>query len=129
MGAGYLIDTNAVIEYLDDALPESGLLFMDSIPEMNLSVVTRIELLSWRKATKPQLAVLEDFIGASRVYDFSESIVERTIDIRREYRAKLPDAIIAATALAYDLVLVTRNISDFKGISGLEVINAWEIKG
>jgi len=36
MGAGYLVDTNAVIEYLDDTLPESGVLFMDRIPEVNL---------------------------------------------------------------------------------------------
>jgi len=92
-------------------------------------VVTRIELLSWQKATKSQLAVLKDYIGASSVFGLSEAIVERTIDIRKKYRVKLPDAIIAATALVHDFVLITRNISDFKKILGLEVISPWEIMG
>jgi predicted nucleic acid-binding protein len=38
-------------------------------------------------------------------------------------RGRLPDAIIAATALVYDLVLISRNISDFKNIDGLQVID------
>ncbi|WP_198675460.1 PIN domain-containing protein [Pleomorphovibrio marinus] len=36
---------------------------------------------------------------------------------------KLPDEIIAATALTYDLTLLTRNIGDFKKIEGLKVTN------
>ena len=36
---------------------------------------------------------------------------------------KLPDAIIAATALVYDLTLISRNVSDFKNIEGLKVLN------
>jgi len=40
-----------------------------------------------------------------------------------KYKIKLPDAIIAATAIVYDLILVTRNISDFKNIDGLHVVD------
>lgn len=127
MGAGYLIDTNVAIGYLDNVLPESGLTFMDDIPVIILSVVTRIELLSWRSATKSQLAVLESYIDDARVFDLSEAVIRKTIDIRKEQRVKLPDAVIAATALVHGLVLLTRNTSDFKGIAGLEVVNPWEI--
>jgi len=49
-----------------------------------------------------------------------------TIDLRRKYKIKLPDAVIAATALYYDLILVTRNEKDFEGIKGLEIYNPFE---
>ena len=39
---------------------------------------------------------------------------------------KLPDAIIAATALAHGLPLLTRNVSDFQALAGLAVLNLHE---
>lgn len=127
MGTRYLIDTNVAIGYLDDLIPEKGLVFIDYIPEIILSVITRIELLSWQNATKSQTTILENYIGDAEVIDLSEHVVRKTINIRKERRIKLPDAVIAATALVYDLVLLTRNTSDFKGIDGLELVNPWEI--
>lgn len=127
MGARYLIDTNVAIGYLDSILPERGLEFMDNVPAIILSVVTRIELLSWRNATKSQLTVLESYISDAKVFDLSEAVIRKTIAIRKEHGLKLPDAIIAATSLVHDLTLLTRNTSDFNRITGLEVINPWEI--
>jgi predicted nucleic acid-binding protein len=49
--------------------------------------------------------------------------VNKTIAIRKSKTIKLPDAIIAATALTYSLILVTSNTSDFKNIQGLNVID------
>jgi predicted nucleic acid-binding protein len=40
-------------------------------------------------------------------------------------RMKLPDAIIGATAIAFDLTLVTRNTTDFNSVSELKLINPW----
>jgi predicted nucleic acid-binding protein len=51
--------------------------------------------------------------------------VERTIQIRKYNRIKLPDAIIAATALQNDLILVTNNATDFKNIKDLEIFNPY----
>jgi len=45
MGKGYLIDTNAVIDYLDNKLPAKANAFIDGI-QPNISVITRIELLA-----------------------------------------------------------------------------------
>lgn len=42
-------------------------------------------------------------------------------------RIDLSDAIIAATALVYDLTLITRNINDFTKISNLRVINPYDL--
>lgn len=126
MGKGYLADTNSVIEYLENKLPEKILVFMDNL-EMHLSVISRIELLGWSKMTEHQFQQLSGFISASLVYDLSEEIIQNTIKIRKSHRIKLPDAIIAATAITNNLTLITRNTSDFKKIVNLQVINPWDI--
>jgi predicted nucleic acid-binding protein len=48
------------------------------------------------------------------------------IDLKRERKIKLADAVIAATAIINNLELVTRNTDDFKGVSELEVFNPFE---
>ena len=57
------------------------------------------------------------------VLDLTGSVVDVCIELRKKYKTKLPDAIIAATAIVYDLILITRNTPDFKIIQGLKVIN------
>ena len=59
---------------------------------------------------------------------FNDSVIERTIEIRKHYRIKLPDAVIAATALVNNFTLLTRNIVDFKHIENLNVVNPHEIE-
>lgn len=44
------MDSNAVIDYFGNKLPESGSLFMDDLPAV-ISVITRIEILGWYQAT------------------------------------------------------------------------------
>ena len=53
----------------------------------------------------------------------TEDVEKQTILIRKSYKIKLPDAIIAATAIKYDLTLVTQNISDFNKIVGLKILS------
>jgi predicted nucleic acid-binding protein len=53
----------------------------------------------------------------------SEAIVQRTITLRQQHRIRLPDALIAATALALGEPLVTRNTQDFQAIAGLVRLN------
>ena len=120
----YLIDTNAVIDYLGHKLPAKGMTFMnnviDAIP--NISVVTKIEVLGFN-APDEHYQTLYSFINDATVFDLTNNIVDTSIEIRKKHKTKLPDAIIAATALVYDLVLISRNLSDFKNIDGLQVID------
>ena len=124
MEEGYLIDTNAIIDYLDSKLPEKSNQLLDDI-KFQLSVISRIELLAWPKATDQQLKILNDFINASSIFDISEAVILKSIDVRRNYKLKLPDAIIAATALVNNLILVTRNINDFKAIANLNLVDPY----
>ncbi|QFY88106.1 type II toxin-antitoxin system VapC family toxin [Magnetovirga frankeli] len=61
------------------------------------------------------------FLSHARLFDLSEEIVEQTIRLRQQFKTKTPDAIIAATALVNDLIVVTHNTSDFTRL-GLETI-------
>jgi predicted nucleic acid-binding protein len=82
-------------------------------------------LLCWKTATEKELQVLQNFIYDSLVIELEQPIKLKASDIRRNHKIKLPDAIIAATALVYNLTLLTRNISDFEGINEIKLIDPW----
>ena len=68
---------------------------------------------------------IKEFIGLAKVLALDETVAEKTILLRHEFRKlQLGDAIIAATALVHNLTLITRNTSDFKNIKGLPILNA-----
>lgn len=66
---------------------------------------------------------IHEFIAASLVLPLDEPVIQQIIRLRQQRRIKLTDAIIAATALAHGLPLITRNVANFQGIAGLGVIN------
>ncbi|RIV22157.1 type II toxin-antitoxin system VapC family toxin [Fibrisoma montanum] len=122
MGKAYLIDTSAYSKYLSGLLLPDKLDLMAETVEMNpiISVITRIELLSWVAVVKEVEASVREFITVSSVLSLDEPVILQTIRLRRQYRSvKLPDAIIAATALVYDFTLLPTNDSDFQKIDGL----------
>jgi len=98
MGKEYLIDTNAVIDYLDNKLPGKANELIDGM-DSKISVITRMELLSWSGASKQQTLVLNGFINATQVFALEEPVILKAIDIRKNHKTKLPDAIIAARTL------------------------------
>jgi predicted nucleic acid-binding protein len=53
------------------------------------------------------------------ILPIDELVIEKTISVRQNKKIALGDAIIAATALVHDLVLISRNTSDFINIPGL----------
>lgn len=129
MGVKYLWDTNTVIYYLQQQFPPSAEKFIDNVLRNSLpaiSAITEIELLCWKTPAKKDVEVLHDFIKDALVFELEKDIKFKTADIRKAYKIKLPDAVIAATAMAYELTLLTRNVRDFKIIKGLNLINPHE---
>jgi len=129
MGIKYLWDTNTAIYYLQQQFPSGAEKFMDDLVKDEqpvISAITEIELLCWKTATEKDLEVLHNFINDALVIELEQPIKLKTADIRKTHKIKLPDAIIAATALIYDLTLLSRNVSDFNNISGIKIINPWD---
>ena len=128
MGKKYLTDSNAVIDYLSGKFGEKAMTFMnkviDDIP--NISVITKIEILGYETNHK-DYKLLFDFASDSIVIGLIDEIVNQTIEIRKIYKIKTPDAIIAASAMVNKLTLITRNTKDFEKIEGLEVLNPYDM--
>ena len=126
MEQGYLIDTNVIIDNFGNKLPEKAKVFINSL-EPVLSAVTKIEVLGWLNATKEQLNPLYAFMEIASILPIDEAVIEKTIVIRQSKKIALGDAIIAATALVHDLILISRNVSDFKHIQGLRVVDPYDL--
>ena len=125
----YLLDSNTIIDYMEGKMPSQALDKVDKIvnQKTRISVITQIEILGWFGATTDQLKLIYQFVEDAIIFSFIPEIVNLTISIRQRHKIKLPDAIIAATALVYDLTLLSRNVDDFKKINGLKIINPWEL--
>ena len=121
----YLLDTNTIIYYLQAALPEKAMRQLHTIVDEQplVSVITKIELLGFNAASIEEQTVTETFIGAALLFNLDDAVTNQTIALRKQYRIKLPDAIIAATAIVYDLTLITRNTNDFDKIPELKCID------
>ncbi len=127
MGQKYLIDTCAVVKYLSELLPEVALSFMDRVvdEDCRVSFITKIELLVWNAPNPTEIEIRKEFISGATVYYINDSIINQAIKIRKDTNIKLPDAIIAATAMIYDCTLLSDNDIDFNKVIplGLNYLN------
>ena len=122
------MDTNSVIDLIDGTLPMAAAEWLErtmGLQVPHISVITRIELFS--KLIDPATtAQLTGFVRFAEVVGLNEAVIQQTMRLRQQRRLKLPDAVIAATALVRGLVLVTRNVADFAHIAGLAVLNPYD---
>jgi len=88
--------------------------------------MTQIEVLGFSNPPEIQ-TFLNEFIAASLVIPLNDDIVNTTIEIRKKNKIKTPDAIIAATAITLNYPLITRNVSDFKKLAALKIIDPWSV--
>ncbi|WP_297506124.1 type II toxin-antitoxin system VapC family toxin [Thermococcus sp.] len=128
MGEGFLIDTNILIYYLADAIPEEELPKVEEIlrKSFNVSIITKIEFLGWRGHTPEGFKKSKEFISFAHVIPLTDEIADIAIELRRKVIIKLPHAVIAATALLHNLTLVTRNVKDFEKVEGIRIYNPFE---
>jgi len=124
----YLVDSNTIIDYVGNKMPDKSLLLLDGYFNANfsLSIISKIEVLGFTDSSD-ELKRLADFIDLANIIYVDDVIANKTIELRKIYKIKLPDAIIAATTLVYNFMLISRNISDFKKIDGLNVIDPYTL--
>jgi predicted nucleic acid-binding protein len=120
----YLIDTNTVSDYFSASFPAAAMALMDTAIDAtpNISIITQIELLCWNTDAATTQNV-QNFIADSIVLDITPDVIAQCVSIRKGKKIKTPDAIIAATALAYGYTLITNNEKDFANIKGLKIVN------
>ena len=106
-GTKIVFDTCAVIKLLDQQydLPSTGI----DVDEAQLftSVIVRMELLSKRNIQADEERDIQDFLDELTISPINEEIEKKAIEIRRTSKLKLPDCIIAATAVILNAALLT----------------------
>jgi toxin FitB len=110
--ADVLVDTDVFIDHLRGAVE-----LRPGKHRLHYSVVTRAELFAGNTATHLAAELLAPF----REHLVDRATAERAGRIAREFGLRLPDALIAATALINNLPLSTRNTKDFGKVSGLRI--------
>jgi predicted nucleic acid-binding protein len=115
MAVKFLLDTNVVIYLLGGRLKQP-------LPpgEFGVSVITEIELLSFHALSQADEMAVRDFLDAIRRYPLTDAIRDRTVTLRKQFRLKLPDALIAATALDAGATLLS-NDQQFQIVPSLKL--------
>jgi predicted nucleic acid-binding protein len=72
-----------------------------------VSVISEIEVLSFPQLTDNDKNLLRDFLSECYIVDIEPAIKNLTINTRAKHKTKLPDAVIAATAMYFDIPLFT----------------------
>jgi predicted nucleic acid-binding protein len=108
-----LVDSDVLVDHL-----RGHRRFGAGTDELHVSAVTRAELFSGRGTEERRIRRLLEPMTDLPV---DERIAGRAGRLRRERTRRLPDALIAATALEHRLTLVTRNVRDFEGIKSLKL--------
>ncbi|HEX9973961.1 MAG TPA: type II toxin-antitoxin system VapC family toxin [bacterium] len=85
-----------------------------------------MEFLGWHKFSEEQHETAVNFLSGATIFPLADATVDKTIQIKRQKRMKLPDGVIAATCLINDLTLVTRNTDDFRNIESLKLFNPFQ---
>jgi len=110
--ADILVDTDVFIDHLRGAAE-----FRPGRVRVHYSVVTRAELFAGNSAT----GVVSKLLAPFRELSVDRSVAERAGRVVREFQLRMPDALIAATALENRLTLMTRNRKDFERVRGLRI--------
>ena len=107
-----LVDTDVLVDHL------RGARRFEPAATVHVSVITRAELFAGRATEEASVVrLLAPFIE----HAVDAIVAERAGRIRRTHGLRLPDALIAATALEHGLTLVTRNRRDFEDVSDLRL--------
>ncbi len=117
-GNRYLLDTNAVLHVLNDDKILIDLLFEK---ELYISIISEMELLSYKNITEDDKQAINNFLTELVIININEKIKLNTIEVKKFSGMKLPDSIIAATAISLRLPLITSD-KHFKNVLYLNLI-------
>ncbi len=122
-GTNYLLDTNAIIGIVNDN--EKLLALLNKADFVAISIISVIEFLSYPNLSQKDKNVFKKMTLEASVIDLNfenSTLINSISEIRVAYRIKLPDAVLAATAITYNLQFLT-NDRGFNQIDSLTIIN------
>lgn len=123
-----LIDTNVWIDALAGNLSKDAFLKISVEAQWaGYSAITRLELFGFPGLREVDERKIREILLPFEEVAVSSVIIDKAILIRKKARIKVPDAIIAASALVNGCNLITRNIQDFKSIADLQIVDPFTL--
>ena len=105
---GKLLDTNVILGLFKGQPSVTALLETAEADVLYASVITRMELLSFPGITPEEEKHIRDFLDEEvSIIPLNTEVEDTAIRLRRATRHKIPDAVVAASAIASKAVLVT----------------------
>lgn len=104
-----LFDTNVLIDYLQGI--KGAARELNQYDNPSISIITKMEILVGINQSNEE--IIRDFLNNFNVISINEEIAEIAVILRKDYKIKLPNAIIWATAKYNNSLLITRNTKDF----------------
>ncbi len=111
----YLVDSNIIIYHLNGDTKATEFL-RNNHHQIALSQITYVEVLSFPYTPEEENGV-KQFLSTFILLDVNNAISDIAIENRKVKKIKLPDNLIASTAMAYGLTLVTHNTKDFSSLN------------
>ena len=122
-GNRYVLDTNAIVALLQG---NSQLIqLLQNADWIGVSVISQIEFLAFSGLSQDDRQLFQLFLQRVEIIGLVASdaaLIEKIIEIRLQYRLKLPDAVIAAMAIQNSASLVSAD-TEFAKVTMLTVIN------
>ena len=119
----YLVDSNIIIYHLNNNAIASDFL-ENNHQDIAISQITYIEVLSF-PFNKEELDLVHTLLCTFKILDLTENISKQAVQNRQTKKIKIPDNIIASTAMVHQLTLVTRNTKDFTQLS-IDIFNPFQ---
>ncbi len=119
-----LLDSNVVIYAARPEHEALRRLIAERAPAV--SAVSYIEVLGYHRLTEQEKRHFETFFAAAPMLNIDSAVLEQAVRLRQQRKITLGDALMAGTALAHGLTLVTRNTQDFRWIDGLPLLDPFE---
>jgi hypothetical protein len=117
-GNNILVDTNIILYLLSG---DKTLIPILNNKNLFVSFITQLELLSYSELNNKQIAAIKKFLLECTIIDINPDIKNFTINLRKKFSLKLPDAIIAATAMYLNLPLISAD-SQFSKVTDVDLI-------
>lgn len=119
----YLIDSNIIIYHLNNE-PIATKFLSENYQKIAISQITYVEVLSFPFSNEEENEV-KTLLSKFKILDVDQAISNQAVKNRKIKKIKLPDNLIASTAMVNGLTIVTRNVKDFKSFD-VEVFNIYE---
>jgi predicted nucleic acid-binding protein len=116
----FLMDTNAIIAFLQGDFAITS--FVHNADWIGISVINEIEFLAFKNLSDRDKAIFKAFKHRIHTIDIlseNQDFIQKIIEIRQKYKLKLPDAIVAASAISENVTLLSKD-SEFEIIDELK---------